>query len=94
MAAPTLKPHIVYMALPRTLIDPKLIYVEPTVREYPRGREVLARFPNAELVEVASHWRIPQLADPALAEDWLRVKRETLVLGVKKGMAMRPNGLV
>lgn len=92
MAAPTLKPHIVYMALPRTLIDPKLIYVEPAVREYPRGREVLARFPNAELVEVARHWRIPQLADPALAEDWLRVKRETLVLGVKKGMAMRPNG--
>lgn len=92
MAAPPPAPHIVDMALPRTLIDPKLIYLEPAVREYPRGREVLARFPDAELVEVASHWRIPQLADPALAENWLRVKRETLVLGVKKGMAMRPNG--
>ena len=80
------------MALPRTLIDPKLIYLEPAVREYARGREVLARFPDAELVEVASHWKIAQLADPALAEDWLKVKRDTLVLGIKKGMAMRPNG--
>lgn len=80
------------MALPRALIDPKLIYLEPAIRDYQRGREVLARFPNAELVEVASHWKIAQLADPALAEDWLRVKRDTLVLGVKKGMQMRPNG--
>jgi hypothetical protein len=80
------------MALPRTLIDPKLIYMEPAVRDYPRGREVLARFHDAKLVEVASHWNIPQLADPALAEDWLKVKRDTLVLGVKKGVGMRPNG--
>ncbi|MBB6510486.1 spore photoproduct lyase family protein [Rhizobium soli] len=80
------------MALPKTLIEPKLIYLEPIVREYPRGREVLARFPNAELVDVSSHWNIPQLADPALAGDWLRVKQDTLVLGVKKGVAMRPNG--
>jgi spore photoproduct lyase family protein len=80
------------MALPRTLIEPKLIYLEPKVRDYPRGREVLARFPDAELIEVASHWKIAQLGDPGLAEDWLRVKREILVLGVKKGMQMRPNG--
>jgi spore photoproduct lyase len=80
------------MALPRALIDPKLIYLEPAIRDYQRGLEVLARFPNAELVEVESHWKIAQLADPALAEDWLRVKRDTLVLGVKKGLQMRPNG--
>jgi len=80
------------MALPRTLIDPKLIYLEPAVTSYARGREVLARFPDAERVEVQSHWKIPELSDPALAEDWLRVKREILVLGVKKGLAMRPNG--
>jgi spore photoproduct lyase family protein len=80
------------MALPRTLIDPKLIYLEPAVRDYACGRDVLARFPNSELVEVASHWKIPQLGDPALAGDWLRVKRGILVLGVKKGMQMRPNG--
>lgn len=33
------------MALPRSLIDPKLIYLEPAVRAYPRGRKVLARSP-------------------------------------------------
>ena len=80
------------MALPATLIDPRRIFLEPAVRDYPRGREVLARFPGAELIEVDSHWRIPELADPGLAEDWLRVKRDTLVLGVKKGLQMRPNG--
>ncbi len=80
------------MALPRTLIDPKLIYLEPAVRAFARGREVLARFPDAEQIEVPSHWKIDALSDPALAEDWLRIKRDILVLGVKKGLAMRPNG--
>ena len=80
------------MALPRTLIDPKVIYLEPAARNHPRGQQVLARFPGADQIEIASHWKIPQLADPALAGDWLRIKREILVLGVKKGLAMRPNG--
>jgi spore photoproduct lyase family protein len=81
------------MALPRTLILPKRIYLEPAVRLYERGREVLARYPDAELVEVASHWKIPELSsDPDLAGDWLRVKRDVLVLGAKKGLSMRPNG--
>src|SRR4051812_41506656 len=81
------------MALPRTLIDPKTIYLEPAVRDYPRGREVLARFPESERIEVASHWRIPELFGRAeQAEDWLKLKRDVLVLGVKKGLSMRPNG--
>ncbi len=81
------------MALPRTLLDPRRIYLEPAVRSYERGRAVLARFPDAELVEVASHWKIPELTDdPELAGDWLRMKRDVLVLGVKKGLTMRPNG--
>lgn len=81
------------MALPRTLLDPKRIYLEPAIRSYERGRAVLARFPEAECIEVASHWKIPALTeDPALAGDWLRMKRDVLVLGVKKGLAMRPNG--
>jgi hypothetical protein len=51
------------MAPPRALIDPKLIYLESALRDYQRGRKVLARFPYAELVEVARHWEIVQLAD-------------------------------
>jgi hypothetical protein len=39
------------MALPRSLIDPKLIYLEPAVRAYPRGRKVLARFPDADTTQ-------------------------------------------
>lgn len=75
------------------LLDPKTIYLEPAVREFPRGRDVLARFPNAARIEVESHWKIPTLFEDATrAEDWLRIKREVLVLGVKKSLAMRPNG--
>lgn len=35
------------MAPPRALIDPKLIYLESGLRDYHRGRKVLARFPYA-----------------------------------------------
>lgn len=73
------------------LLDIRSIYLEPAVEGYPRGREILARFPGAERIPVASHWRIPELreGDPG---DFLRPKREVLVLGVKKGMEFRPNG--
>lgn len=50
MAAAASWPHIDDMALPKTLIDLKLIYLEPAVRYYPPGGEVLAPFPDAELV--------------------------------------------
>jgi len=68
------------------------IYHEPAVAEYARGRAILDRFPEAARVEVASHWNIPDLHRNAdLAEEWVRVKRATLVLGVKKGLQIRPN---
>jgi hypothetical protein len=74
-----------------SLLDIRRIYLEAEAEGLARGREVLARFPDAERIPVASHWRIPDLreADPA---DFLRPKRETLVLGVKRGMSFRPNG--
>ncbi|HEY0779945.1 MAG TPA: spore photoproduct lyase family protein [Gemmatirosa sp.] len=69
------------------------IYLEPGVAEYPRGREILARFPDAERVEVPSHWNIPGLhGNEGLVKDWTRVKRDTLVLGVRKSLSCRPNG--
>ena len=77
----------------RSLLAVDTIYLEPAVEGYERGREILGRFPDARRVPVESHWRIPELhGNAGLAEDWLRTKRTTLVLGVKKGMAMRPNG--
>jgi spore photoproduct lyase family protein len=81
------------MALPKQLIDIKTIYLEAAVEDHARGREVLARYPDARRVLVPSHWRIPELhGHEGSAEDWLRIKRDILVLGVKKGLAMRPNG--
>jgi len=75
------------------LLDIQRIYLEPAVERYARGQEILRRFSDAERVSVGSHWNIPDLhGNPELVEDWNRVKRRTLVLGVKKSMACRPNG--
>jgi spore photoproduct lyase family protein len=75
------------------LLQVSTIYAEPAARESERGRQVLARFPGAEVVEVPSHWQIPELHGNAGNVDrWVRVKTETLVLGVKKALAARPNG--
>lgn len=72
-------------------LDVQSIYLEPSVESYSRGRDILARFPTAKRIPVASHWGIPELleGDPA---DFLRPKRTALVLGVKKGLSSRPNG--
>ncbi|AGZ41390.1 spore photoproduct lyase family protein [Actinoplanes friuliensis] len=75
------------------LLDIRRIYVEPAAAALPRGKEILARFPEAQLVEVDSHQRIPELhGDEANVHRWVRIKREALVLGVKKTLTARPNG--
>lgn len=75
------------------LLSIRRIFLEPGVEAFPRGREILARFPRAERIIVPSHWNIPELhGNAGSVEDWIGIKRSTLVLGVKKGLAMRPNG--
>lgn len=75
------------------LLDIRRIYVEPAAAELPRGQEILARFPDAERVEVESHHRIPELyGDETNVARWVRIKTEALVLGVKKSLTARPNG--
>lgn len=75
------------------LLQVKTIFHERAALAHRRGREILERFPRAERVEVESHQRIPQLfGDAANIEDWNRIKSETLVVGVKKGMTFYPNG--
>ncbi|MBO3743653.1 spore photoproduct lyase family protein [Actinoplanes flavus] len=75
------------------LLDIQRIYLEPAAAELPRGREILARFPAATIVEVESHQRIPEVhGDEANVRRWVRIKREALVLGVKKTLTARPNG--
>jgi spore photoproduct lyase family protein len=75
------------------LLQVRSVYAEPAALDSERGRQVLARFPDAEIVEVPSHWQIPELHGNAGNVDrWVRVKTETLVLGVKKSLSARPNG--
>ncbi len=69
------------------------IWAEPEALASPRGRQVLDRFPAADIIEVASHWNIEELHGNAGNVDrWVRVKTEDLVIGVKKSLAARPNG--
>jgi DNA repair photolyase len=66
------------------------IFHEPAVGEYARGREILNRFPGAQLVEVPSHWNIPELyGDEGGVGEWNTTKKTVLVLGVKKGLGIR-----
>ncbi|MCH1867991.1 spore photoproduct lyase family protein [Nocardioides sp. CFH 31398] len=76
-----------------SLIDIRRLYVEPGVEDWARGREVLARYPDAERIEVASHQNIPELhGNPGGVRDWVRNKRQVLVLGEKKTLQARVNG--
>ncbi|WP_299053668.1 spore photoproduct lyase family protein [uncultured Nocardioides sp.] len=76
-----------------SLLDIRRLYVEPGVEDWQRGREVLARYPDAERIEVASHQNIPELhGNPGGVRDWVRNKRQVLVLGEKKSLQARENG--
>ena len=75
------------------LLDVRRIYAEPASLASERGRQVVGRWPEAELVEVKSHWQIPELhGDEANVRRWVRIKREALVLGELKSLRARPNG--
>ena len=74
------------------LIDIGRIYIEPEVREFQRGREILQQFPSADIIEVPSHWKIPSLhGNEGSIDDWVKIKRQILVLGIKKSLTCRPN---
>lgn len=74
------------------LIEVNRIFLEPDVRKYNRGLEILRNYPDAELIEVPSHWNIPSLhGNEGAVEDWIKNKRSTLILGVKKSLTCRPN---
>ncbi len=75
------------------LLQVRRIWAEPEAIADFRGQEVLVRFPDAEVIEVDSHWQIPSLhGNEGNVDRWVRVKTEDLVLGVKKSLTARPNG--
>ena len=74
------------------LLDVRRIYNEADIERFPRAQQVLERFPDAERIEVASHMAIPGLyGNEGNVEDWVRNKREVLVLGEKKSLSARRN---
>ncbi|MEO6550264.1 MAG: spore photoproduct lyase family protein [Ferruginibacter sp.] len=74
------------------LLDIKEIYMEPEVLSYQRAREILEKYAGAKLIEVPSHWKIPELHGFAgSVEDWISNKKNILVLGIKKSLQARPN---
>ncbi len=75
------------------MLDITRIYHEPDVDQHSRGAQILDRFPEAERIEMPSHQDIAGLyGNPGNVEDWVRNKRNVLVLGVKKSLTARPNG--
>lgn len=74
------------------LLNINTIYYEKAVEDYPRGQQILERYPDAKRIEVASHWNIPELhGDEAAVGDWNKIKRTVLVLGVKKSVSCQNN---
>ncbi len=74
------------------LIDIKEIYLEPEVRNYSRGQEILAKYSTAHIIEVPSHWKIPELhGNEGSIDDWTKIKKNVLILGTKKSLTCRPN---
>jgi spore photoproduct lyase len=75
--------------------DFKTIYVQRSIYDdiiwRSNAENVIQRFPDAEIVEVESHWKIPELFE-ADASDWMRTKREVLVLGIKSSLTHTKNG--
>lgn len=75
------------------LLQIRRIFAQPEALELPRGREIVARWPDADVVPVENHWNIPELhGDETNVPRWSRIKTEALVLGVKKSLTVKPNG--
>jgi spore photoproduct lyase len=75
-----------------SLLDVRTVYAEPAALALPRGRQVLERWPAAEVVEVATVQRIPSVhGDETNVTRWVRTKTEVLALGVRKTLTARRN---
>ncbi|MCY1674807.1 spore photoproduct lyase family protein [Pseudarthrobacter sp. SL88] len=75
------------------LLQIRRIFAQPEALELPRGREIVERWPDADVVPVENHWNIPELhGDETNVPRWSRIKTEALVLGVKKSLTVKPNG--
>ena len=75
------------------MLDVRRIYHEPDIGRFTRAKQIVERYPDAELIEVPSHQDIPGLyGNEGNVTDWVRNKREVLVLAEKKSLTARRNG--
>ena len=75
-------------------LDFKTIYVENSnysSSEQARLNSILAKWPDAPVKKVASHWKIPDLVDTDPV-DWIKAKKHILVLGKLKLLENQVNG--
>jgi hypothetical protein len=75
-------------------VDFSVIYVEDcylTEQERSRKNAILSKFPEAEIIPVENHWKIPALSQ-ANPEDWVSNKKNVLVLGKLKTFKIQDNG--
>ena len=76
----------------KRLLNIQEVYYQSDVVEYDRGLALLNQYPDAKKIEVDSHWNIPELhGNEGSVEEWNRIKRGVLVLGVKKSISARKN---
>ena len=75
------------------LIDIKQIYLQEKAKEYPATQKLLDKYSSANVTEVKSHWKIPELNNnQELLPLWNKVKKEYLVIGVMNSMKFKDNG--
>lgn len=68
------------------------IYHEPNITDFQRARDILAKYPDAKLIEVASHNNIPELYGfEGSVGEWIWNKKNVLILGQKHSLSARPN---
>ena len=75
------------------LLQIRRIFAQPAALDLPRGKAIVERWPDADVVLVDNHWNIPEVhGDETNVPRWSRIKTEALVLGVKKALTVKQNG--
>jgi spore photoproduct lyase family protein len=75
-----------------SFFDIKQLYIQRSAVNIDRAKEVISKFPDAKKIYVDSHWNLDINKDANNAEDWLKIKKHTLIVGIKSSLSARENG--
>ena len=77
----------------KRLFDIRTMFIQSESIGSKTANFLMSEYPGARIVEVKSHWNIPELhGNEDLIKDWNKVKRHVVVLGVKSSMKIQDNG--